>query len=104
MKLLTKEIINKLPAIGSQDGKDPKIVPIIVKFFHALSSWTWYATEMSKTEEGDYEFFGLVRGTDNELGYFRLSELESVKIHGLGIERDMYFGEHYLAEAMEARI
>jgi len=104
MKLLTKEIIDKLPAVGTQDGKDPKTVPIVVKFFHCMSNYTWYATEGSRTESGDWEFFGLVRGHETEFGYFTLSELESVKVHGLGIERDMHFGEHMLAEAMEERI
>jgi len=104
MKLLTAEIIKKLPALGSQDGKDSKTVPIIIKFFHAYTNWVHYVLEGSKTPEGDWEFFGLVRGLENELGYFTLSELESVKIHGLGIERDMYFGNHTLAEAMEKRI
>lgn len=104
MKLLTKDIIAKLPAIGSQDGKDPKDVKIVVKFFHVFGSWTWYATEGSQSPSGDWEFFGLVRGYENELGYFSLADLESVKFHGLGIERDMHFGEHTLAEALEKQI
>jgi hypothetical protein len=104
MKLLTKEIIEKLPAVGSQDGKNPKTIPIIIKFFHPFSSWTWYVTEGTQTESGDWEFFGFVRGVENEFGPFMLSELEEVKIHGLSIERDMHFGEHMLSEAMEERI
>lgn len=37
-------------------------------------------------------FFGLVDGFEKELGYFSLSELESVKGPlGLKIERDLYF-------------
>jgi hypothetical protein len=104
MKLLTKEIIDKLPPVGSQDGKDPKTVPIVVKFFHCMSNYTWYVSEGTKTESGDWEFFGLVRGTENELGPFYLSELEGVKIMGMGIERDLHFTGHMLSEAMEARI
>ncbi len=105
MKLLTKEIKNKLPGLGSQDGKDPKEVPIIVKFFSPISNWTWYATEGEEQEDGNWLFFGLVRGFETELGYFSLRDLESVKSPlGLGIERDMYFGKHTLAEAKEKRI
>ena len=55
-------------------------------------------------ENGDWEFFGLVRGHENELGYFRLSELQEVKVRGLSIERDMYFGDHTLAEALKEQI
>lgn len=104
MKLLTKEIINKLPALGSQDGKDAKDVPIVVKFFCTWNNWTWYATE-GEQQDDTWVFFGLVRGHEVELGYFSLAEIESVKgPFGLKIERDMYFGEHTLAEAKEERI
>ena len=77
MKLLTKELRDKLPALGEGDGK----------FFHPLSDWTWYATEF----DGDDLFFGLVCGFEKEIGYFCLSELEDTVVHGLGIERDKYF-------------
>ena len=45
-----------------------------------------------------------MRGFENELGYFTLKELEEIKITGLGVERDLYFGSHTLAEAEEERI
>ena len=82
MKLLTKALREKLPALyTNEDVADPKAV---VKFFTPFSSWTWYATEF----DGDDTFFGLVDGLDKELGYFSLSELESL---GPKIERDLYF-------------
>jgi hypothetical protein len=100
MNLLTEEIKARLPAIGSLDGKDPKTVPIIVKFFSPFTGWTWYVIEGSKTKD-DYEFFGLVRGFEAELGYFYLSELD-IKQDGIQVvERDLYFGDHTLAEALE---
>lgn len=96
MKLLTKEIEKKLPALYSQEKvENPKI---IVKFFHPLSSWTWYVTEGDRQGDGDFLFFGLVHGFEKELGYFTLKQLEEVEVKGLGIERDMYFGEHFLNE------
>ena len=97
MKLLTKEIEKKLPKLYSQENvENPKI---IVKFFHPMSSWTWYVTEGEKQEDGDWRFFGLIDGDEKELGYFHLSQLEEVKVMGLGVERDMYFGyEHLLSE------
>jgi hypothetical protein len=104
MILLTEEIKKKLPKLCFMDGKDPATVPIIVKFFSPYSGWTWYATEGEEMEDGDWEFFGLVRGAENELGYFRLSEL-SIKRGKLPlVERDMHFGTHTLAEAQEKRI
>ena len=90
MKLLTKEIERKLPKLHSQEEVDnPKI---IVKFFHPLSSWIWFAIEGERDPDGDILFFGLVDGFEKELGYFSLKELEEIKVRGLGIERDKFFG------------
>ena len=110
MKLLTKELRDSLPHFMATEDKQPEEIPIIVTFFHPLSNWTWYATEgepilNEEGEEIDFHFFGLVRGFENELGYFSLNEMKGVKGPcGLGIERDLYFGKHTLAEAMEQRI
>ena len=120
MKLMTKEIEALFKKIGRQEKVDDPIV--VVKFFNPTGAGTWYATELiylirRKHEDGepemlevgaskidqfkDYEvvdklFFGYVSifGDHNdEWGYFRLSELESVKCppFGMGIERDLYF-------------
>ena len=105
MKLITKEIERKLPALYSQDGKKPEDVKIIIKFFHCLGNYTWYITEGSKQPDGDWLFFGYARGDFNELGYFKLFELEKVSIRGVKVERDMYFGfDRTLAEAKEKQI
>ncbi len=42
MKLLTKEILAKLPKLHETDGKEKKFV---VKFFTPDANWTWYAVE-----------------------------------------------------------
>lgn len=97
MKLLTSEIIKKLEKypLYSQDKKEKK--EVIVKFFGG-GSWTWYVVEGNKMENGDWEFFGYVKGIEDEWGYFTLSELQSIKFppFNLGIERDMYFGKQYI--------
>jgi len=101
MKLLTQELKREFPKLGKTDGKDPGQIRVIAKFFDPCSQWTWYATEF----DGKDTFFGFVRGIENELGTFSLSELESVRsLFSLGIERDLYFGKHTLAEVMEKRI
>tara|TARA_R100001530_G_scaffold6526_2_gene7603 strand:- start:2 stop:271 length:270 start_codon:yes stop_codon:yes gene_type:complete len=80
--LLTKANRKALAPLGSE----AKIA--VVKFFTPDSSWTWYASEF----DGKDTFFGLVDGFEKELGYFSLSELESVRGKlGLPIERDRYF-------------
>jgi hypothetical protein len=105
MKLLTKEIIDRLPALGANESKKAEDVKVVVKFFCPWNQWTWYATEMS-VEEGQHIFFGYVYGFDAELGEFTLEEMESVTgPMGLKIERDLHFGfDHTLAEVMKGRI
>jgi hypothetical protein len=97
MKLLTKEILDKLPKLYSQEKKGLDAI-VQVKFFTPWSNWTWYATEY----DGEDIFFGLVDGLEKELGTFSLMELESlVGPAGLKIERDMYFEPTTLRKLME---
>jgi len=103
MKLLTKELEQKFPKLNATENKKPEEIEIIAKFFHPFSSWTWYAIEMQR-EGDDCIFFGFVRGFENELGNFSLKELESIKVRGLSIERDLHFGKHFLNEAIKERI
>lgn len=93
MKLLTQEIIRKLPKLYScENEKDPMIW---CKFFTPDSSWTWYGMEF----DGQDIFFGLVDGFEKELGYFSLSELKTVRGKlGLPVERDLYFQPCRLSE------
>ena len=97
MKLITEEIRRNLPKLYEQDGKGLDAIAF-VKFFTPDSNWTWYATEFDGTDL----FFGLVDGFEKELGYFSLSELQSVKGPlGLKIERDLYFKPTTLEELMK---
>lgn len=85
MKLMTAELRATLPPLYSQEkNPDPMV---LVKYFHPFCSWTWYGYEF----DGEDQFFGLVAGNENELGYFSLSEMEQVKVRGLGMERDLHF-------------
>lgn len=95
MNLLTSSIRKSLPAIGTTDGQGDNAV-IRVKFFSPTSSFSWFATEF----DGEDTFFGLVdSGYCKELGYFSLSELQSVRgPYGVGIERDMYFGKKTIGD------
>lgn len=93
MKLITKAIENKLKRfpIGSQDGKGDD-AEIIVKFFSPCGTSTWWVLEGEQTDDGDWLFFGIAEIYEREYGYFRLSELQSIRLpFGLKIERDMYF-------------
>ncbi len=93
MKLLTQEILKKLPKLYSvENDEDPMVW---CKFFTPDSSWTWYGMEF----DGKDLFFGLVDGFEKELGYFSLSELKTIRGKlGLPVERDMYFKPCRLSE------
>ena len=93
MKLLTEQLRKKLPPLYSQEKLGGKAI-VHVKFFTPDAQWTWWASEF----DGEDTFFGLVDGHVKELGYFSLSELESVKGPlGLGIERDL----HWMPKTLE---
>jgi Protein of unknown function (DUF2958) len=86
MALLTNKLREMLPPLYSQEYVEDPL--IICKFFTPDSNWTWYAYEF----DGEDLFFGWVVGFEHQLGYFRLSELESVRGPlGLAIERDVHF-------------
>lgn len=93
-RLLPDEIAKTLPPLYANE-KEGMNALARVKFFTPDSSWTWYATEF----DGEDIFFGLVIGFERELGYFSLSELESVRGPlDLPIERDLYFQPTPLAQ------
>ena len=79
--------------IGSQEGRGDKAV-VIVKFFFPTGRYTFYATE-GEPQGNDFLFFGYCvspLGADcDEWGYVTLSELRSVKVRGLTMERDLHF-------------
>ena len=96
IKLLTRELITKLPVLYSQENTEDPMV--ICKFFAVWTKWTWYAIEF----DGKDTFFGYVAGDFPELGYFSLSELQGLKgPMGLSIERDMYFEPTRLSRIKE---
>ena len=87
-KLLPLSIIKNIPNLYETENKEEKLC--YVKLFLADSSWTWYIIEIDK--EDNNTCFGFVDGVEQELGYFTLSELESVKgLFGLKVERDRNF-------------
>lgn len=87
-RLFDDVLRNALPKLREQnDSKNPIV---FAKFFFPASGWTWFVTEGEETGD-DFLFFGHVIGFEPEWGYFLLSELESIEISGVRIERDIYF-------------
>lgn len=97
MKLLTAEIIKKLPPLGSKDHETDPVVQ--VKFFCPWNHWTWYGWEF----DGEDIMWGWVYGDFPELGTFSVSELESIQgPMGLKIERDLHFQPKRLSAVMKS--
>lgn len=114
MKLLTKAILRRLPALYASEAKGLDALAQ-VKFFFPDFSWTWYASEGSPVDENgyydtdkekvDFIFFGVVVGDVTELGYFSLSELKAARGKlGCSIERDRSFKPVSLRELMKLHL
>jgi hypothetical protein len=98
MELLPEEVRRVLPSLYATESESDPVVQ--VKFFTPDSDWTWYAIEF----DGDDLFFGLAEGFVAELGYFRLSELKSIRgPFGLPVERDLYFTPMRLSKLLSEK-
>ena len=98
-KLITKEIEKKLEKrpLYSTDGKTT--AKSICKFFNPCGVGTWHIFEGQKLADGDWLFFGIACIHEMEMGYFRLSDLQSLRLpFGMKVERDIYYTPKTKAE------
>ena len=71
------------------------------RYFHPMSSYTAYLLEYDPKEKLG---FGLTTmGYEWELGYMSIEEMQSVKVMGLGIERDIHFQPKALSQIEELK-
>ena len=70
-----------------------------VRYFFPLGAYTAYLLEYNPEER--LGFGAVTMGYGWELGYISLDEMKEVKIHGLGIERDLHFSPTALHEIAE---
>lgn len=102
MKLLTKEILSKLPPLYATENVPTDEKVCVCKFFHPASRYTYFVIEFSPEEKLFFGYCVSPLGPDcDELGYTSLEELESVVVRGLKIERDLYFKPTKLAEILK---
>jgi hypothetical protein len=120
MKLMTLELARDIPMLYSNenDGVLMADTMLYVKFFHPMSTWYWYVAEgstwdgedannrpLSNWKQGeDAMLWGPVIGHETEWGYFTLHQLEEVVVHGLGIERDLYWPKRVAREVQEVLV
>ena len=99
MKLLTKQLRRRLPALYANEKNKTPTEDIITyaRYFGMWTNWVWYACEASK--DGDL-MYGFVIGHYPEWGYFRVSELEAIRgPGGLRIERELSFHAQKISHA-----
>ncbi len=98
--LIPKEILATLPDLHETEEMNDPLCQ--VKLFTPDANWTWYIIELSKNDESTC--YGYVKGLEDELGYFTLKELGSIRgPFGLSVERDIFFKPTRLSEIREGR-
>jgi hypothetical protein len=107
-KLLTKEILKKLPPLYTNEELEADQVRVIAKFFFPVGGSSWYATEFNPQEGLFFGFANLGDNTMAELGYFTLKEMEEFRhprFPFLRIERDKFWNDKTtLADVMSFKI
>ncbi|HQU82376.1 MAG TPA: DUF2958 domain-containing protein [Pyrinomonadaceae bacterium] len=98
MELLPTDLRNQLPKLHDQEKTDDPLV--YIKFFFPAGNWTWFVTE-GEANGNDFLFYGYVIGLEKEWGYFTLKQLEEINIHGLTVERDLYFKQENFSRCLK---
>lgn len=94
-ELIPKEMAAGIPPLYATEEEADPIAR--VRLF-SLSGWMWLVTEYD-AERG--EAFGLVRGFEEEWGYFSIREMEALnRSKGFDVvERDLHFEPKPVSEA-----
>lgn len=74
-------------SLYSKEGKGFEAT-VIAKFFMPFTSAVWLVTETERQEDGDWIFFGYCHILEWEWGYFTLSEIAELELHGITAEVD----------------
>ena len=97
--LMPDSIRKQLPKLYSTEKELIGDKIAYARYFFPMGAYTAYLLEYDpKTRIG---FGAVTMGYGWELGNMSLDEMEEVKIHGLGIERDLYFSPKKLYEIAE---
>ena len=97
--LMSDSIRKRLPKLYSTEKELIGDKVAYARYFFPMGAYTAYLLEYDpKSRIG---FGAVTMGYGWELGNMSLDEMEEVKIHGLGIERDLYFSPKKLHEIAE---
>lgn len=102
MKLLTKELLKKIPSFEKNENIPFDEQIVMVKLFNPCGPQTWYIVAFDSKTNICFGFVNLGDYEMAELGDFSLTELENLRLPmGLKIERDLWFDPMKLSEVME---
>jgi len=106
MELMTKGIKEAFKKQGDTSSKEASDIKIIVKYFNPCGVGTWYCYEYNEEDEILWCYANLGMPEFAECGTVSLKELREVTSPplGLGIERDLHFGDHTLQEVMDGKV
>lgn len=91
MKLMTKEIEEKLRKTNLKTDDYGMDAKVIVKYFNPIGVGTWLIVGGEELENGDWYLFGYCHIQCWEWGPVLLSDLQSLRLPlGLSIERDLH--------------
>jgi len=101
MKLLTQEVLDRLPSNDDTAELGIDDLTVQVKFFNPTGAATWYVYSYDPDSGIGYGLCDLGMGYP-ELGAVSIPELQAFKgMFGLGIERDIHFKPTALSTLME---
>jgi N12 class adenine-specific DNA methylase/tRNA1(Val) A37 N6-methylase TrmN6 len=97
--LMPDSIRKQLPNLYSTEKQLVGDRTAYARYFFPIGAYTAYLLEYDPKER--LGFGAVTMGYGWELGYMSLDEMKEVKIHGLGIERDLHFTPKKLHEIAE---
>jgi len=96
MELLTKEILAKLPGLGTTE--ENKKAKSVIKLFNPHGRGTWWAFEF---DPRDSRFYGVAEISEKQIGYFRLKDIENhTGKLGFDVKRDTDYTPQTMSEIM----
>ena len=95
MKLITKEIQNKIANMYDTADLQDNQKRVYVRFFSTLNNSSFYAVEYDKETKDFFGFFKSSNPMDSELTYMNLNHMNELnsKTMGLAYERDLHWDD-----------
>lgn len=102
-ELIPNKLKERIPELyATDDGNPIGDKTAYLRFFFPMRAYTSYVLEHDP-KTGDLFTLATMDGRNWELGYASLEEIQSLQIHGLKVERDLYFKPAQLKNIQELK-